>query len=99
MNAGEKITVSKMLLIYCRSKHGNEQELCSQCSALESYAHQRLEHCTFGEKKPICKRCPIHCYKPDYRSKIKEVMRFSGPRMILYHPFDVFKHLIHKSKK
>jgi hypothetical protein len=30
------------------------------------------------------------------REKIKEVMRFSGPRMLLYHPLDAFRHLLGK---
>jgi len=28
--------------------------------------------------KPKCKDCPVHCYKIEYRRRIKEVMRFSG---------------------
>ena len=28
----------------------------------------------------------VHCYQTEMREKIRQVMRFSGPRMLLYHP-------------
>lgn len=93
MNAREKRTVSRMIHIYCRSKHGRQPMLCDDCRALETYAHQRLERCAFGEGKPACRQCPIHCYKPAYKEKIREVMRFAGPRMLFYHPIDALVHL------
>ena len=36
---------------------------------------------------------PVYCYHPKMRQKIKEVMRFAGPRMIWYHPIWTLKHL------
>lgn len=82
-----------MLRMYCRSKHGQADGLCPACRELEYYAHERLEHCLFGENKPACKQCTVHCYKPFYRSRIKDVMRFSGPRMLFRHPLYAWKHL------
>lgn len=99
MNEREKITLSKMIRIYCRSVHKTKKDVCTECKKLELYAHQRLEHCHFGENKPVCKKCTIHCYKPEYRQKIRQIMRFSGPRMIIYYPLDSIKHLIHNKKK
>ncbi len=93
MNNSEKSTVSKMIRIYCRSKHGQQISLCPDCLQLEDYAHRRLEHCLFGERKPACKNCTVHCYKLDYRKRIQEVMRFAGPRMLLLHPVDAVVHL------
>jgi len=93
MNGSEKKTVSKMLRIYCRFKHGQEDSLCEDCKRLEDYAHHRLERCKFGERKPACEKCTVHCYKPEYREKIREVMRFSGQRMLFFHPVDAVKHL------
>ena len=66
----EKKTVSQMVKIYCHGKKHTKEGLCEECSALLDYAYTRLEHCKFGEKKPTCKKCPIHCYKPD-RKKYK----------------------------
>ena len=92
----EKKTVEQMLRIYCRKVHHND--LCGECQALLVYAHQRLDACKFGEEKPSCKKCPVHCYKPDMREKIRRVMRFAGPRMILYHPTAAIKHLLRERK-
>lgn len=54
----------------------------------------RLDRCKFGNEKPTCKKCPIHCYKPDMREKMRAVMRWAGPRMMLYHPKEAIRHLI-----
>lgn len=67
--------------------------LCPQCQALLDYAHQRLERCRFGEDKPSCTRCPVHCYKPAMREQIRQVMRYSGPRMLLHDPIMAIRHL------
>lgn len=67
--------------------------LCPQCQALLDYAHKRLEHCKFGENKPSCTRCPVHCYKPAMREQIRQVMRYSGPRMLLHDPIMAISHL------
>ena len=93
----EKQTIEQMIHFYCRHKEKN-QTLCSACSELLKYAHQRLEHCPFGERKKTCRQCTVHCYHPKMRQKIKEVMRFAGPRMIWYHPIWTLKHLWRPSK-
>lgn len=67
--------------------------LCPQCQALLDYAHKRLERCRFGEDKPSCTRCPVHCYKPAMREQIRQVMRYSGPRMLLHNPIMAIRHL------
>ena len=89
----EKKTVGMMVRLYCRRYEGNK-ELCQDCSQLLSYAGARLDRCKFGNEKPTCKKCPIHCYKPDMREKMRAVMRWAGPRMMLYHPIEAIKHLI-----
>lgn len=81
-----------MIRLYCKKREGNT-ELCANCSELIEYSHKRLGSCKFGEKKPSCKNCTIHCYKPEMREKIRQVMRFAGPRMLLYNPFAAIKHL------
>ena len=89
----EKKTVGMMVRLYCRRYEGNK-ELCKNCSDLLSYAEARLGMCKFGNEKPTCKKCPIHCYKPDMRGKMRTVMRWAGPRMMIYHPIEAIKHLI-----
>lgn len=92
MHEGEKKVVNKMMAIYCRANHKHVTGLCEECTVLKNYAMKRLENCPFGEKKPTCGSCTVHCYKNDMRLKIKEVMRFSGPRMLFWHPIDAVRH-------
>ena len=89
----EKETVSLMISIYCRKKHGSKT-LCPDCAALDTYARQRSDKCPFMETKTFCSNCKVHCYKPDMREKIREVMRFSGPRMIFRHPVMAIRHVM-----
>ena len=89
----EKKTVGMMVRLYCRRYEGNKK-LCQDCSQMLSYAKARLDRCKFGNEKPTCKKCPIHCYKPDMREKMRTVMRWAGPRMMIYHPIEAIKHLI-----
>lgn len=91
----EKITVRHMIELWCH-KHHNQSGLCEECKALLDYATARLEHCRFGNEKTKCHKCPVHCYKPEMRAKIREVMRYSGPRMILHHPVEALCYLFNK---
>src|SRR5262249_58017328 len=83
--AREWKTVSAMLRIYCRDQHRGD--LCPTCLDLMSYVNLRLDRCRFGEEKPTCARCPVHCYQRDRREQIKAVMRYAGPRMLWEHPW------------
>ena len=91
----EKATVSKMIRLYCQKKH-DSKELCESCSNIHAYAMQRLEKCRFGESKPVCGKCPVHCYKPDLRKEIRNIMRIAGPWMIVYYPGDALLHYYRK---
>lgn len=91
----ETIVVCRMIRLYCRKKEGNK-ELCPECRELTEYAVTRLRHCPFGDAKGSCRQCKIHCYRHDMKVKIQQVMRFSGPRMILFHPIMAIRHLIGK---
>ena len=93
--AREKETVSKMIALYCRKKHASApSQLCRDCHALEITAHQRIERCPYGAAKPTCARCPIHCYRPGQRDAIRQVMRYAGPRMLIYHPRLAVLHML-----
>ena len=88
-----------MVHIYCKNKHGIESELCSECSELFEYAKMRLDKCPFQEKKSTCAKCLVHCYQPEMREKVKQVMRYAGPRMLLHHPVLAIHHVIDGRKK
>lgn len=95
----EKRMVSQMIALYCRKKHHTRGDLCPQCAALDAYAKMRADKCPFMETKTFCSNCRIHCYKPDMRAKIREVMRFAGPRMILHHPVAAIRHVVETKKE
>ena len=56
--------------------------------------NDRTETCRYGPLKGSCKQCTVHCYAPAQREKIRAVMRYAGPRMLLYHPLEALRHLL-----
>ncbi len=87
-------TVAAMLVCYCRGVHGTRGPLCEGCQALLDYATLRLDRCQFGGGKPVCARCSVHCYQPRMRAEMQQVMRYSGPRMLMRHPILTVRHLL-----
>jgi hypothetical protein len=80
-------TLRAMAEIYCQYFHSGPDGLCESCSSFLVYAQQRLEKCVFGNEKPACSECPIHCYRPEERERAKTIMKYSGPKMFARHPF------------
>ncbi|MEW6586028.1 MAG: nitrous oxide-stimulated promoter family protein [Nitrospirota bacterium] len=95
----ERETVEAMIDIYCRGIHGSLGDLCPECQALRDYAGRRLERCPFQRGKTTCANCRVHCYKPDMREKIRQVMRYSGPRMTYRHPLLALLHFVDGFRK
>lgn len=95
----EKKIVSEMIALYCRKNHGTKHGLCADCAALDAYAQMRSDKCPFMETKTFCSNCKVHCYKPAMREKIREVMRFSGPRMLTVHPVLAVRHVIESKRE
>lgn len=96
----ERLTMSKMVGIYCSAHHqGTEYSLCEDCGEFLDYAYLRLEKCPYGEDKPTCANCPIHCYKPARREQVKRIMRYAGPRMLLHHPVLAITHKLDGLRK
>lgn len=87
-------TLEVMIGMYCRGRHGTRRaDVCGECGALLDYARVRLRSCLYGEGKPVCSRCRTHCYRSDMRTRIREVMRWAGPRMLFRHPWLAIRHL------
>ena len=93
----EKDVVELMIRIYCKG-HKHSGLPCQSCRELIDYVNQRIERCPFMETKTYCNNCKVHCYKADMRSKIKEVMRYSGPRILFSHPLMVIDHVYQEMK-
>jgi len=95
----EKRTVEAMIDLYCHEQHGTWNGLCPDCQVLTAYADQRLQKCPFQEGKTTCARCPVHCYKPAMRERIRDVMRYAGPRMVYRHPVMTIGHMLDGLRK
>ena len=78
-------TIKLMIHIYCKGNHGHDN-LCGECSDILKYAEEKLIRCPFQKDKPVCSNCDIHCYRSDYNDKIKQIMRYSGRRILFKHP-------------
>jgi len=100
--AREEKTIAAMIALYCRDHHAGDSAavasggdgLCPECAELLDYARLRLEKCRYGADKPTCANCETHCYKPAMRERVREVMRYSGPRMLKRHPVLAVAHLV-----
>lgn len=92
-------TIIIMVKLFCRKHHDESGVLCDECSELLKYSKQRLSSCPFHDQKTTCENCTIHCYQKDKRKKIRDVMRYSGPKMVWQHPVLAFRHLIDSRKK
>lgn len=98
--AREWKTLQSMIALYCADAHHTTGgELCKDCMEVSEYAQARLKRCPFGEDKPTCAHCEVHCYQPAMRQRVKMIMRTAGPRMLLRHPVLTLQHWIDGRKK
>lgn len=101
--------VSEMIALWCRGHHGGVTRdsdaprvrvglrtvtLCPECSELRDYALARIGRCPHMGTKTFCSVCPTHCYRAQMRERIRAVMRWAGPRMLLYKPGPAIRHAI-----
>lgn len=80
--AGKRIlreikTVTRMVELY-EQRHPAPADTPEHYRDLLAYAVKRLEKCRYGEDKPACKQCPVHCYQPKPREEMKVIMRWAG---------------------
>lgn len=87
------MTIQRMIALYQR-RCPEAQADNAHYQALNAYADKRLDKCVFGENKPACKQCPVHCYQPAKREEMKQIMRWAGPRMLWRHPILTVRHLL-----
>lgn len=95
-------TMECMVAIWCAAHHAADESAagtCVACREFLDYAARRLEKCPYGEAKPTCAKCPIHCYKRAQREHAREIMRYAGPRMTWRHPWLALMHLVDKVRK
>ena len=104
----EQRTVEVMVRLYCAHHHPGHgssrprflgrKALCPECADLLEYSRARVERCRFGANKPVCAACHVHCFRPERREQIRAVMRYSGPRMLVRHPYLAVCHLLDRRR-
>jgi hypothetical protein len=93
--------------LHCRDRHDGERlpateigvsgidaegtPLCGECRDLLAYAVGKRRKCPL-DPKPSCKHCSIHCYSREYRARIREIMAYSGKKLILRGRIDLLWH-------
>jgi hypothetical protein len=92
--AREMHTIEVMVRMHCGDLHAPADGLCGECAELLDYALRRIDRCVFGDAKPTCANCTVHCYTAALRERVRAVMRYAGPRMLLRHPVLGIRHLI-----
>ncbi len=92
-------TIRVMVEIYCRDHHDCQSPPCADCCELVDYAIAKVKKCPLQEKRTTCGKCEIHCYQPAMKKMIKEVMRYSGPRMLKTHPLLTARHMLKAMSK
>lgn len=90
----DKMVLGVMVRLYCKKNHRVADGVCAECQELLDYASSRVDRCPLGTKKVTCAKCRIHCYDKPHRETVRQVMRFSGPRLMLHHPVIAWRHLI-----
>jgi hypothetical protein len=67
--------------------------LCSECANLLKYGLAMRLKCPY-DRKPMCKKCTTQCYKGEYKSKIREIMKFSGIYLVKHGRLDMLYHYL-----
>ena len=97
--------IGKFVEVYCDGKHGaaertpfslpaglGERRLCPECSDFMRYAVARRIKCPLEAEKPSCKHCRTHCYNKSNLAKVKEIMAYSGMKLMLRGRLDYIWH-------
>lgn len=97
--------IAKFVEVYCRGRHGRIERsayhlpagegvrrLCPECAEFMGYAVTKRMKCPLEAEKPSCKHCRIHCYAREEREKIREIMSYSGRRLMMRGRLDYLWH-------
>ena len=87
----EKKVITEMVKLYCKKNHKNRDVL--------NYSLNRIDNCKYMETKTFCSNCKAPCYSPKMKEKVKQIMKFSGPRILFHHPLLVISHMLSRFKK
>lgn len=72
--------------------------MCVECRSLLRHAVAKRARCPL-QPKPACRVCPVHCYAPKMREKIRKVMAFSGRHLMLRGHLHLLFHFLSRAPK
>lgn len=97
--------IGKFVEVYCAGRHGTversplmlpaglgQRNLCRECALFMEYAITKRMKCPLEAEKPGCKHCRIHCYNEQQRKKVREIMSYSGRKLMLQGRLDYIWH-------
>lgn len=97
--------IGKFVEVYCVGKHGTierspytlpadmgKRRVCPECADFMAYAIAKRMKCPLEAEKPTCKHCRIHCYGKAEREKVREIMAYSGRRLMMRGRLDYVWH-------
>lgn len=102
----DRKTIEAIGAIYCKAHHGKEAQkaatsspkLCPQCSEVVEYAMARTKRCP-NNHEGNCADCEIHCFNGSMREKVRAMMAYAAPRMLVKHPIMTIRYLQKKDKR
>lgn len=97
--------IGKFVEVYCSGKHEmverntfmlpaglGQRMVCSECATFMEYAVSKRLKCPLEAEKPSCKHCRIHCYGKEQREKVRQIMAYSGRRLMMRGRLDYVWH-------
>jgi Nitrous oxide-stimulated promoter len=75
-----------------------KRRVCPECRSLLRHAVAKRARCPL-EPKPACRVCPVHCYAPHMRERIRKVMAFSGRHLMLRGHLHLLFHFLERQPK
>ncbi len=87
--ARDRKTLEAMGSIYCLAHHAGAGKdasgLCDECRSVIDGTLARTESCPSGHALN-CQDCPVKCNRGVQGERIRAIMAYAAPRMMLRHP-------------
>lgn len=97
----DRKTLEAIGRIYCDAYHEGPKDasgLCPACRETVDATLARTQACPFNHEGN-CQDCEVHCQRGAAQKRIREMMRYSAPRMVFRHPLMTAGYLRKKISK
>ncbi len=92
----DRRTLQAIGRIYCQGNHAERGKdvagMCSECGAAIEQTLARAEACPHGHEGN-CQDCATPCQRGEAQERIKAIMRYAAPRMLVRHPLMTLEYL------